>query len=145
MLGQCIINLYCSLGQSYICQTRHHLVTRNQDHAPNEKLNQELDNANYLMLNSNHKINFDSPETIGHSNNSRKQRIKETLPIKIYCQNQYRDCRIVQASAENFEQTGLVDMKRESTALQSEQLARTTEHTLSIRKRTEPSVQIMRS
>ena len=58
------------------------LVTRIQKHVPNGKPNQESDVAKHLVCNPNHKINFDSPEILGHSNNRRKLRIKETLLIQ---------------------------------------------------------------
>ena len=60
-------------------QTRGNLVTRIQGHVPNGKPNQESDVAKHLVHNNNHKINFDSPEILGHSNNNRQPQIKETL------------------------------------------------------------------
>ena len=52
-----------------------------QEHVANGKQNQESDVAKHLVRNPNHKINFDSTEIFGHSNNRRKLRIKETLLI----------------------------------------------------------------
>ena len=74
-----VYKLNCSCGQSYIGQTHRYLVTRIQKHVPNGKPNKESDVAKHLVCNPNHKINFDSPEILGHSNNRRKLRIKETL------------------------------------------------------------------
>ena len=77
-----VSELNCSCEQSYIGQTHRNLATRIQEHVPNEKQNQESDVAKHLVSNPNHKINFDSPEILGHSNNRRKLRIKETLLIQ---------------------------------------------------------------
>ena len=74
-----LYKLNCSYGQSYIGQTHRNLATRIQEHVPNGKQNQESDVAKYLVGNPNHKINFDSPEILGHRNNRRKLRIKETF------------------------------------------------------------------
>ena len=77
-----VYKLNCSCGQSYIGQTHRNLATRIQEHVPNGKLNQESDVAKHLVRNPNNKMNFDSPEIPGHSNNRRKLRIKETLLIQ---------------------------------------------------------------
>ena len=74
-----VYKLNCSYGQSYIGQTHRNLATRIQEHVPNGKQNQESDVAKHLVGNPNHKINFDSPEILGHRNNRKKLRIKETL------------------------------------------------------------------
>ena len=70
-----------SCGQSCIGKADRNLVTRIQEYVPNKKPNEEPDVAKHLVRNPNHKINFDSPEILGHSNNPRKLRIKETLLI----------------------------------------------------------------
>ena len=77
-----VYKLNCSCGQSYIGQTHGNLATRIQEHVPNGKQNQESDVAKHLVPNHNHEINFDSLRILGHSNNRRKLRIKETLPIQ---------------------------------------------------------------
>ena len=77
-----VYKLNCSCGPSHISQTHRNLVARIQDHVLNEKLDQESDVAKHLVRNPNHKINFNSPEILGHSNNRRKLRIKETLLIQ---------------------------------------------------------------
>ena len=74
--------LNCSSGQSYIGQTHRNLATRIQEHVPNAKQNQESDVAKHFVRNPNHKINFNSPQILNHSNNRRKLRIKETLLIQ---------------------------------------------------------------
>ena len=74
-----VYKLNCSCGKSYIGQTHRNLATRIQEHVPNGKQNQESDFAKHLVCNPNHKINFDFPEMLGHSNHCRKLRIKETL------------------------------------------------------------------
>ena len=76
-----VFKLNCSCRQSCIGKADRNLVTRIQEYVPNKKLNQEPDVAKHLVRNPNHKINFDSPEILGHSNNPRKLRIKETLLI----------------------------------------------------------------
>ena len=70
--------------------TYRNLATRIQEHVPNGKQNQGSDSAKHLVRNPNHKINFDSPEILGHSNNYRKLRIKETLLIQ---KNQPQICQ----------------------------------------------------
>ena len=77
-----VYKLNCSCGQSYIGQTHRNLTTRIQEHVPNGKQNQESHVAKHLVCNPNHKINFDSPEILGHSNNHKKLRIKEALLIQ---------------------------------------------------------------
>ena len=77
--GVVYYKLNYSCGLSYICQTRRNLVTGIQDHISNGKPNQELDVAKHLVRNPNHKINLDSAEILGRSDNRRKLRIKETL------------------------------------------------------------------
>ena len=77
-----VYKLNCSCGQSYIGQTHRNLTTRIQEHELHGKQNQESDIAKHLVRNPNHKINFDFPEILGHSNNRRKRRIKESLLIQ---------------------------------------------------------------
>ena len=60
----------------------HNLATRIQEYVPNRKQNQESDVVKHLVRNPNHRINLDSPKVLGHSNNRRKLRIKETLLIQ---------------------------------------------------------------
>ena len=77
-----VYKLNCSSVQSYIGQTHRNLATRIQEHVPNGKQNQESDVAKHFVRDPNHKINFDSPEILCHSNNCRKPRMKETLIIQ---------------------------------------------------------------
>ena len=77
-----VYKLNCSCRQSYIGQTHCNLATRIQEHVPSGKQNQQSAVAKHLVGNPNHKINFDSPEILGHSNNRRKLRIEETLLIQ---------------------------------------------------------------
>ena len=77
-----LYKLNCSCGQSCNGKTHSNLATRIQEHVRNGKQNQESDVAKHLVRNPNHKINFDSFEILGHSNNGRKLLIRETLLIQ---------------------------------------------------------------
>ena len=77
-----VYKLNCSCGKSCIGQTHRNLITRIQEYVPNGKPNQESDVAKHLVRNPNHKVNFYCPGILGHSNNCRKLRIKETLLIQ---------------------------------------------------------------
>ena len=74
--------LNCSCGESYIGPTHRNLATRIQEHVHHGKQNQESDVARHLVRNPDHKINFDFPKILGHSNNRRKLQIKKTLLIQ---------------------------------------------------------------
>ena len=61
------------------------------------------------------------------------------------CRDQQRACRIVQASAEKFEQTGPAEKERVASVPQREQLTHTPEPPLPKEEGTEPSVESTRS
>ena len=77
-----VYKLNCSCGQSYIGQPKGNLKIRINDHMPKNSTNNETDVSQHLKNNPDHTMNFHYPEILGHSNNIRKLRIKETLLIQ---------------------------------------------------------------